>query len=311
MATAHITRLGRTGGLFDGILVIALLASAVLHAGSIWGAVLLGNCVRNRPSIVCPGDQECKMMPGRIDVELAEKEPPPPPPKRRPQRELEPEQSVVVEQPQREKPAAAPKAGRIVLPEEAFEQEPPSGAEITVDRPSLSQDVVARESEAEAPVVATGEIFGRADEVSPGEPGEYGLGGTGTAVGLGPFGTDDEGGGGTAIEGSAPRAEPEPEPEPEEPKGVSRPPQVLNWTKPPYPEQARQQGVEGTVVVHVTVNASGEPSRVRVARSSGHSGLDEAAVAQVRRAQFSPALEEGKPVSMRISFKVRFRLVNE
>jgi protein TonB len=85
---------------------------------------------------------------------------------------------------------------------------------------------------------------------------------------------------------------------------------VLDWTDPPYPEQARQQGVEGTVVLQLTVGADGSPGHVRVSRSSGHAALDEAAIAHVRRARFSPALKDGKAVPMPMTFRVKFHLVN-
>jgi protein TonB len=85
---------------------------------------------------------------------------------------------------------------------------------------------------------------------------------------------------------------------------------VLNWTDPPYPEQARQQGVEGTVVLRLTVRADGVPDGVRVSKSSGHTALDDAAVAHVRRARFAPALKDGEPVATSITFRVKFRLVN-
>jgi len=85
---------------------------------------------------------------------------------------------------------------------------------------------------------------------------------------------------------------------------------VLNWTDPPYPEQARQQGVEGTVVLKLTVRVDGVPGDVRVSRSSGHAALDEAALAHVRRARFSPALKDGKAVPMPMTFRVKFHLVN-
>jgi protein TonB len=194
------------------------------------------------------------------------------------------------------------------LPDEAFESAPGPEAEITLDRPSLPEEVVVKESAVDAPVIVSGEIFGRADELAPGEPGVFGLGGTGTAVGLGPFGTEEDGEGAGTSDASAPVA-PAAASAPK-PKGPSLPPRVINWTDPPYPEQARQQGVEGTVIVKLTITAEGRPRNVTVVRSSGHSGLDEAAVAHVRKTKFSPALKDGEPVRMHITFRVKFRLVN-
>jgi protein TonB len=237
-----------------------------------------------------------------VNLELVEREMPKPrPPKPRP------EPVVTVEEPRPDKPPPAPKAGRVVLPDEAFEQAPAPQAEIKLDRPSLREDVVVKKSEVEAPVIVSGEIFGRADELVPAEPGVFGLGGTGTAVDLGPFGTEREGEGTGTQDAPAPVA---PVPEAPKPKGPSRPPRVVNWTDPPYPEQARQQGIEGTVILKLSVTAKGSPRNVAVVKSSGHSGLDEAAVAHVQKTGFSPALKDGQPVAMTITFRVKFRLVN-
>ena len=104
-----------------------------------------------------------------------------------------------------------------------------------------------------------------------------------------------------------PPREPEPPPKP---KGPSRPPKVINWTDPPYPDHARQQGIEGTVVLRLIVSEEGLPGNIMVGRSSGHAALDQAAIAHVRKARFSPGLKEGQPVPMTISFRVKFRLIN-
>ncbi len=128
----------------------------------------------------------------------------------------------------------------------------------------------------------------------------------------GPFGTAEDGGGSVGTSAVAP---PSPLPAKPEPlfsptKGPLPPPKVLNWTDPLHPEQARQQGVEGTVVLQVTVGADGSLGDVRVSRPSGHAMWDEAAVAHLRRARFSPALKDGKAVPVAIAFRVKPHLVN-
>lgn len=295
---------GPSRGVLDSVFLAALLLSVVLHGVTLYAVHRWGDCLCNVGQVVCPKmGQDCEP---RVDVKLVDArpqaKPPPPPPKPKPKPKQEP--AVIVEKPMPDKPPAAPKAGKVVLPDEAFDRAPAAKAEITLDRPALPDDVVVRESEANAPVIASGEIFGRADELTPGEAGAFGLGGTGTAVGVGTFGTEKEGGGAVeAVESPAPKPPPKP-------KGPSRPPRVLDWTDPPYPEQARQQGIEGTVVLKLTVGADGRPRNVSVARSAGHTALDQAAVAHVRKTRFSPALREGDAVAAAISFRVRFRLVN-
>lgn len=56
-----------------------------------------------------------------------------------------------------------------------------------------------------------------------------------------------------------------------------------------YPEAARRQGVEGSLVLSVDILADGSVDQIRVLRSSGHDLLDEAAVRIVRlSAPFAP-----------------------
>jgi len=279
-----------------------------LHGGTLYAVHRWGDCFCHVGQVVCPKlGQNCEP---RVDVKLVQDapqpKPPPLPPKPKPKPKAEP--AVTVEKPMPNRPPAAPRAGKVVLPDEAFEAAPLPQSGITLDRPALSEDVVVRESEVDAAIIVSGEIFGRAHELTPGEAGAFGLGGTGTAVGVGPFGTEEEGGGtAEAVESPAPVSKPEPPPRP---KGPSRPPRVINWIDPPYPEQARQQGIEGTVVLKLTVGIDGSARNVTVFRSAGHAALDQAAVAHVRKTRFSPALRDGYAVAAAIAFRVRFRLVN-
>jgi len=312
MTMPEIAIRSRSGGICDRSLFVALLLSMVLHGGALYAAARWGDCLCSLGTVVCPKiGQDCEP---RVNVRLVgdQKQAPPRPPPPRPQ--TRPEPAVTVESPRPDKPLAAPKEGKVVLPDEALAEQRIRPAEIRLDRPGLPKDVVVRASEVSAPVIATGEIFGRANELTAGERGVFGLGGTGTAVGLGPFGTEEHGSGtGVAVaESPAPAPNPTPKPPPAapQPKGPSRPPRVLNWTDPPYPEQARQQGIEGTAVLKLTVGAAGAPQNVVVGRSSGHTALDQAAVAHVQRARFSPALDDGEAVAMTITFRVKFRLVN-
>ena len=244
------------------VLLVAFLASAMAHAGTLYAANRWQAGLWNLGKVVCP--RVCDEPQPRIEVELAEAKLPPPPPPISPARpKVEPRALVIVGQPKPDLPPPAPKAGKVVLPDEAVSDRAAPEGEITLDRPSLSEAVVVKESETEAPVIASAEIFGRVGEITPGSAGEFGLGGTGTATGIGPFGTGKEGSG-EASAGPAPAPAEEPKPVPVKPRGPTRPPRVLNWTDPAYPERARQQGVEGTVVVHLTVDTEGRPQGVRV-----------------------------------------------
>ncbi|HNO69619.1 MAG TPA: energy transducer TonB [Pseudomonadota bacterium] len=71
----------------------------------------------------------------------------------------------------------------------------------------------------------------------------------------------------------------------------------------PYPEEARAKGIEGNVILRVSVTESGKVHDVKVIKGLGY-GLDEAAVAAIRkspRCKFSPAIgSDGKPVEYTI-----------
>ena len=57
-----------------------------------------------------------------------------------------------------------------------------------------------------------------------------------------------------------------------------------------YPDEARRQGIEGTVHVRVLVNRSGKAEDVVIAKSSGNLLLDSAGVRTAKTFEFSPAV---------------------
>ena len=78
--------------------------------------------------------------------------------------------------------------------------------------------------------------------------------------------------------------------------------------KPDYPEAARAEGREGTVLLRVTVLPSGKVGEATVDRSSDHLDLDRAAIEAVMKWSFLPAREGGNPVSASIRIPVTFAL---
>ena len=65
--------------------------------------------------------------------------------------------------------------------------------------------------------------------------------------------------------------------------------------QPPYPELSRKRGEAGSVTVKFIVGLTGQPESVELKSSSGHSRLDEAALAAVRDSTCRPYLENGTP----------------
>lgn len=81
------------------------------------------------------------------------------------------------------------------------------------------------------------------------------------------------------------------------PQGVGARLQHLSAPPPPYPRQALKDGVGGTVMLEVVVDIDGRPIEVRIARSSGHRELDQAARRHVlNRWRFQPAMVDGRAV---------------
>lgn len=80
---------------------------------------------------------------------------------------------------------------------------------------------------------------------------------------------------------------------------------------PDYPVQARLQRLEGRVVLLAQIDAAGLITSLGVEESSGHSLLDQAALAAVRRWRFAPArsgeVAVASQVLVPVSFSIRQR----
>lgn len=75
-----------------------------------------------------------------------------------------------------------------------------------------------------------------------------------------------------------------------------------------YPASCRNAGIEGRVIVQFVVNKQGVPTNVHVVRGIG-GGCDQAAVKAVKKyARFTPGRQQGKPVKVRMSLPILFRL---
>jgi periplasmic protein TonB len=74
-----------------------------------------------------------------------------------------------------------------------------------------------------------------------------------------------------------------------------------------YPAEAKKLGIEGKVVLTITVDADGRVSAAQVVSGPGH-GLEEAALGAIRRARFKPATKGGKPVATELRYAYTFLL---
>jgi TonB family protein len=86
---------------------------------------------------------------------------------------------------------------------------------------------------------------------------------------------------------------------------TSRPTPVI------YPTAAQQAGEEGTVVMNVYVNDSGKAKKIAVAKSSGYTDLDTAAVETALNWHYVPAMRGGATVSDWAAVQVVYKLPGE
>jgi TonB family protein len=89
--------------------------------------------------------------------------------------------------------------------------------------------------------------------------------------------------------------------------GLIEPPVVLTRVEPVYPDAARRAGVEGTVELVVSVDASGKVSDVEVLRGLPL-GVSDAAADAVRRWTYRPARGPRGPLASRKTVRIRFAL---
>lgn len=76
-----------------------------------------------------------------------------------------------------------------------------------------------------------------------------------------------------------------------------------------YPQEAREQDIEGRVTVQFIVNKLGDPTETQVIRGIG-AGADEEALRAVKEAKFEPGRHKGKRVCVQYALSINFRLQN-
>ncbi|HWG76706.1 MAG TPA: energy transducer TonB [Steroidobacteraceae bacterium] len=86
-------------------------------------------------------------------------------------------------------------------------------------------------------------------------------------------------------------------------KGITEPD-----TNDYYPDASRRNNEEGHGMVHICVDPRGHVNQARIAASTGHPMLDEAAVKLAKAYRFRPATQGGKPVNFCTQLPVRFAL---
>jgi TonB family protein len=88
---------------------------------------------------------------------------------------------------------------------------------------------------------------------------------------------------------------------------LTKAPQVISQAEVDYPEASLKAGVEGEVVLEITVGADGKVSAAKVV-SSPDEALGEAARQALLATTFSPAEIDGKPAAISFQYKLTFAL---
>lgn len=81
-------------------------------------------------------------------------------------------------------------------------------------------------------------------------------------------------------------------------------PKLLTHVAPQYPAEAKEQGVVGTVILHLIITTEGDVTNVTVI--SGPDILQQAAVDAVQQWKFQPATKYGIPTAVDTRVTVNF-----
>ncbi len=90
-------------------------------------------------------------------------------------------------------------------------------------------------------------------------------------------------------------------------KPTITPVEIISKPKPVYTAEAREERLEGEVLLEVLFCASGQVKVEKVVRGLGK-GLDESAMAAASQIHFHPASRDGNPIDMRGIVHIVFKL---
>jgi protein TonB len=96
-------------------------------------------------------------------------------------------------------------------------------------------------------------------------------------------------------------------PPPEEFVPYDELPVAIKEVQPEYPPLAKQAGIEGVVWVKALVDKSGKVRDAIIFKPSGASaGFEAAALRAAYQREYKPAISDGKPVAIWVTYPVRF-----
>lgn len=100
-------------------------------------------------------------------------------------------------------------------------------------------------------------------------------------------------------------------PSPDEFIPYEDPPIQVKQIQPTYPPLAQRAGVEGVVWINALVDKEGKVRDVKIVKESGaNAGFEEAAVEAAYATVWKPAIANGQPIALWVTYKVEFKLKN-
>ncbi|HKV95152.1 MAG TPA: energy transducer TonB [Candidatus Angelobacter sp.] len=87
-----------------------------------------------------------------------------------------------------------------------------------------------------------------------------------------------------------------------------KPPRATYTPEPEFSEEARRAKFQGTVIMHIVIDKTGQITRIRLERPLGK-GLDENAMERIKIWRFNPGIRNGQPVAVEMNIEVSFNLV--
>jgi TonB family protein len=95
-------------------------------------------------------------------------------------------------------------------------------------------------------------------------------------------------------------------PTPTEEYLVSQMPRVISEVRPIYPQEAKDNKLEGAVILNILIDEKGSVRQVEVVESN--EVFKKEAILAMKRFKFSPAMVNGKAVAVKIRYVINFKL---
>jgi TonB family protein len=91
---------------------------------------------------------------------------------------------------------------------------------------------------------------------------------------------------------------------------VEKPPEMVFKNEPDYPQTEKRLGLEGVVIIKALVDIDGTVADAVVWKSCDVKALDEAALEAAYLNRYTPAMQNGRPVAIWVTYRVEFVLDN-